>query len=53
MVAKPEKGSMVEGMLLQMARSGQIMGKLDEPELISILERVNQQMPRSSSVKVK
>lgn len=53
MVAKPEKASMVENILLQMARSGQIMGKLEEPELINILEKVNLQMPRSSSVKVK
>lgn len=52
MIGKPEKGVMVENMLLQMARSGQIMGKLGENELISILERVSSQLQKKTTVKV-
>lgn len=51
MVGKPEKGQMIESMLLQMARTGQIVGKLGEGELINILERVSEQMPKKTSVK--
>jgi programmed cell death protein 5 len=51
MIGKPDKGRMVENMLLQMARTGQIMGKLDESELINILEKVNEQMQHNTTVK--
>ncbi|PSN43896.1 Programmed cell death protein 5 [Blattella germanica] len=51
MIGKPEKGQLVENMLLQMARTGQIMGKLGESELINILEKVSEQMQRSTTVK--
>jgi programmed cell death protein 5 len=49
MIGKPEKGRMVENMLLQMAHTGQIMGKLDESELINILEKVNEQMQQTTT----
>jgi len=52
MIGKPDKGRMVENMLLQMARTGQIMGKLDESELINILEKVSEQMQHNTTVKV-
>jgi len=52
MIGKPDKGRMVENMLLQMAHTGQIMGKLDESELINILEKVSEQMQHSTTVKV-
>lgn len=53
MVGKPEKGRMVENMLIQMAQRGQIMGKIGETELIGILESVNQQLSATQSNKVK
>jgi len=37
MIGKPEKGRMVENMLLRMAQSGQIVNKLWEDELIGLL----------------
>lgn len=49
MLGKPEKGRMVESMLVQMARSGQLRSKLGEEELISLLERVGSQ--KSATVK--
>lgn len=55
MIGKPEKGRMVENMLLRMAQSGQIVNKLGEDELISLLEQVNSQMQsqeRKTTVKV-
>nr|CAD7570485.1 unnamed protein product [Timema californicum] len=51
MIGKPEKGQIVENMLIQMARSGQLMEKLDEQQLISILEKVSKQMQKTSTVK--
>lgn len=52
MLGKPEKGQMVENMLLRMAQTGQIMGKLGENELINILESINQQTAKTTTVKV-
>lgn len=55
MIGKPEKGQMVENMLLRMAQSGQIVNKLGEDELIGLLEQVNNQMQgqeRKTTVKV-
>ncbi|PNF24376.1 Programmed cell death protein 5, partial [Cryptotermes secundus] len=51
MIGKPEKGQLVENMLIQMARTGQIMGKLNESELIDILEKVSEQMQQRTTVK--
>lgn len=51
MIGKPEKGRLVENMLIQMAHTGQIMGKLDESELINILQKVNEQMQQRTTVK--
>lgn len=55
MIGKPDKGRMVENMLLRMAQSGQIVNKLGEDELIGLLEQVNSQMQsqeRKTTVKV-
>ncbi|KAE8740074.1 hypothetical protein FOCC_FOCC014399 [Frankliniella occidentalis] len=49
MLGKPEKGRMVENMILQMAQSGQLRSKLGEEELIGLLERVGSQ--KSTTVK--
>uniref|UniRef100_A0A914HIT4 Programmed cell death protein 5 n=1 Tax=Globodera rostochiensis TaxID=31243 RepID=A0A914HIT4_GLORO len=39
--AKPEKARAVEGMLIDMARSGRIRGKLSDSELRTLLDRVS------------
>ncbi|KAF5304414.1 hypothetical protein FQR65_LT07944 [Abscondita terminalis] len=49
MLGKPEKGKMVENMLLRMAQMGQIGKKIGESDLISLLENVNSQMPQTKS----
>ncbi|CAG9839392.1 unnamed protein product [Diabrotica balteata] len=51
MLGKPEKGKMVENMLVQMARSGQICTKISEKDLIGLLENVNNQTKSTTSVK--
>lgn len=51
-IGKPEKGKMVEDMILSMAQRGQLPGKLGEKELISLLESVNQQTQKKTVVKV-
>lgn len=51
-LGKPEKGKMVEEMLLNMAQRGQLSGKLGEKELINLLESVNQQTQKKTTVKV-
>ncbi|XP_065914998.1 programmed cell death protein 5-like [Dysidea avara] len=50
-LVKPEKAKMVENMLIQMAKTGQISSKLGEPQLISLLERVSQQTQKKTTVK--
>ena len=54
MTGKPEKGRMVENMIVQMAQNRQIMTKLTEDELIGLLHKVNQQFDgqRKTTVKV-
>lgn len=48
-ISKPEKAQMVEGMICRMAQMGQLQGKLDDAQLVQLLESVNSQMPRSTS----
>ena len=36
-IAKPEKGQKIEAMLIQMAQTGQLGGKIGEEELIGLL----------------
>jgi len=40
-VAKPEKGQKIEAMLIQMAQTGQLGGKIGEEELIGLLEKIS------------
>lgn len=49
LLGKPEKGKMVEGMLMRMAQTGQIIKKLGEQDLIGILESVNAQIPQNKT----
>lgn len=48
-ISKPEKAEMVEKMIINMAQQGRIGGKLDDTQLVSLLETISQQMPRSTS----
>ncbi|XP_064466955.1 programmed cell death protein 5-like [Ornithodoros turicata] len=50
-VAKPEKAALVENMLLRMVQMGQIQGKLQEGDLINMLERVSEQTQKKTTVK--
>lgn len=50
-LGKPEKGKMVENLILNMAQRGQLHSKLGEKELINLLESVNQQTQRKTVVK--
>lgn len=50
-LGKPEKGKMIEGLILNMAQRGQLSSKLGEKELISLIENVNQQTQRKTVVK--
>lgn len=52
-LGKPEKAKMVENLLVNMAQRGQLPGKLGEKELINLLESVNQQTQKTTTVKVK
>ncbi|XP_066949205.1 programmed cell death protein 5 [Macrobrachium rosenbergii] len=51
MVAKPEKGKQVESIIVQMATTGQIGGKLSEHDLIGLIEKVNAQTQKTTTVK--
>lgn len=53
MIGKPEKGRLVENVIVQMAQTGQIMSRLNEEELIGLLERVNQQFGSKQKTTVK
>lgn len=47
MLGKPEKGRMVENMIVRMAQSGQVCTRIGEKDLIGLLENVNAQMEKS------
>jgi len=49
--AKPEKAQMVENMLVNMARMGQIQGKLGEDELKNLLEQLSEKTKKKTTVK--
>ncbi|CAH1955900.1 unnamed protein product [Acanthoscelides obtectus] len=51
MLGKPEKGKMVENLLLQMAQTGQICSRVTEDELIKLLENVSSRTQSKTSVK--
>ncbi|XP_033209993.1 programmed cell death protein 5 [Belonocnema kinseyi] len=50
-LGKPEKGKMVEELIVNMAKRGQLPGKLGEQELIGLLESVSQQTKKTTTVK--
>ena len=50
-LTKPEKSQMVENHLVQLARSGQLMGKFGEDQLINLLEKLSEQTSKKTVVK--
>ncbi|XP_065562370.1 programmed cell death protein 5-like [Artemia franciscana] len=52
-VAKPEKASQIENMLIQMAQTGRIRGRLNDKELLGLLEQVGAMQQSKPSVTVK
>lgn len=49
--AKPDKAKMVESTIINMARRGQIAGKLTDEALKQLMERISQQTTRTTTVK--
>lgn len=41
-LVKPEKAKQLEGMLINMARSGQLSEKMSEEQLVKVLEQISQ-----------
>uniref|UniRef100_A0A914E7G3 Programmed cell death protein 5 n=1 Tax=Acrobeloides nanus TaxID=290746 RepID=A0A914E7G3_9BILA len=51
LVAKPDKGRIVENMILQMARGGQIPRKLSDDDLKKMLDRISERTQKTTTVK--
>ena len=51
-VVKPEKAAMLEAMLLRMAQTGQIQGKINDTQLKQMLEQVSDQGSKKTTIKV-
>ncbi|MCP9258724.1 Programmed cell death protein 5 [Dirofilaria immitis] len=49
--AKPEKAGMVENMIVQMARRGQISGKMNDETLRQLLSRFSESTRQTTTVK--
>ncbi|XP_054720281.1 programmed cell death protein 5-like [Uloborus diversus] len=47
-IAKPENGKMLENMIINMARTGQIRSQLDDKEFVHLLEEVNRQIKHNT-----
>lgn len=50
-LVKPERVQQVEGMLIQMAQTGQITGKIGEAELVGLLEKISSHTQKKTTVK--
>ncbi len=50
-LVKPERAQQVESMLIQMAQTGQITGKVGEGQLVSLLEKISQQTQKKTTIK--
>ncbi|XP_039271891.1 programmed cell death protein 5-like [Styela clava] len=46
-LVKPEKAKQLEGMLINMARSGQLGEKMTEQQLVKVLEQINDKKQRT------
>ncbi|EJW80484.1 double-stranded DNA-binding domain-containing protein, partial [Wuchereria bancrofti] len=49
--AKPEKARMVENMIVQMARRGQIVGKMNDEKLRQLLSHFSERTRQTTTVK--
>ncbi|VDK67295.1 unnamed protein product [Anisakis simplex] len=52
LAAKPEKGAMIENTIIQMARTGQIVGKMNDETLKQLLDRISEKTHKTTTVKV-
>ncbi|XP_065187001.1 programmed cell death protein 5-like [Sycon ciliatum] len=50
-LVKPERASQIENMLIQMARQGQIVQKINEERLVQMLEQISQSTQKKTTVK--
>lgn len=50
-LVKPDKAKMMESMLIQMARSGRIAGKLSETQLITLLQDMSEKTQKKTTVR--
>eukprot|EP00128_Syssomonas_multiformis_P013433 Colp12_sorted_trinity150504_noHs@696 len=50
-LVKPDKGRAVEEMIVRMAQTGQLRKKVDEAELIKMLDQVNQVVKKDTHIK--
>ena len=51
-VAKPERAAMIESILINMMRTGQLGGKISEDDFVALLNRVPTTESTSTKVKV-
>lgn len=52
-LTKPEKAAIVENTIINMTRTGQIINKFGEDQLIGLLEKISEQTQKKTVVKVK
>ncbi|KAL2918467.1 hypothetical protein HK105_201868 [Polyrhizophydium stewartii] len=52
-IVKSDKARAVEDMLLRMAQSGQLRGKVNESQLIEFLEQISEQSQQSTKITVR
>ncbi|KAK9241107.1 PDCD5-related protein [Lipomyces kononenkoae] len=51
-IVKQQKAKSVEDLLIQMARTGQIRNRVDEDELISLLDQISKQESKEHETKI-
>ncbi|KAK9479752.1 PDCD5-related protein [Lipomyces japonicus] len=51
-IVKQQKAKGVEDLLIQMARTGQIQNRVDEDELISLLDQISKQETKQNETKI-
>ena len=49
-LVKPERAEQIEGMLIQMAQSGQIRGKIEEAQLVDLLGQISQKTQKKTTI---
>ncbi|EPY50792.1 DNA-binding TFAR19-like protein [Schizosaccharomyces cryophilus OY26] len=51
-LVKPDRAQAVEELLIRMARSGQVLQKISESELIELLEKISGQLSKQRETKI-